>query len=120
VASCRELRGLSQRSRKRLNTLVRFCLSTDQRRNRDIIYIFATSREALLATISGKPYPGNNSENGAVAQIAFAGYPKYDFSSRTWGEGETGPLPGNWVRIPLDIIDDVAILDVAEDLRPSP
>ena len=24
----------------------------------------------MLATISGKPYPGNNSEHGAVAQIA--------------------------------------------------
>jgi hypothetical protein len=38
--------------------------------NRDIVYVFATSREVLLATISGKPYPGNNLENGAVAQIA--------------------------------------------------
>src|SRR5918996_1487657 len=31
VASCRELRGLSQRSRQRLNALLRFCLSTDLR-----------------------------------------------------------------------------------------
>ena len=35
-----------------------------------IIYVFVTSRDALLATISGKPYPGNNSEHGAVVQIA--------------------------------------------------
>jgi hypothetical protein len=45
-------------------------LQSSHPRNRDIVYVFATSRDALLATISGKPYPGNNSENGAVAQIA--------------------------------------------------